>query len=85
MIAIIVGGCTEDTTCSDFDFDSSDVYSADSYYDIDYEPAYEQEIKSVEFQWHVPRKINLPKLELKHKVRIQVRNQLPRKMRKNEI
>lgn len=50
--------------------------------DLDYEPEYLfDEIEVVRSGWHNPMKVNLPVVHLVPRIPIQIRNQLPYKMR----
>lgn len=52
--------------------------------DRDYEPEYLfDEIEAVRSGWYNPRKINLPVVHIVPRIPIQIRNQLPHKMRES--
>jgi len=82
MVLMDDTNCTSVTGWDESSTATSVTYT--NYYkdDWEYEPDYiAEEIEAVRFGWHNPRKVNLPVVNFKPRIQLQIRNQLPYKMR----
>jgi len=60
-----------------------DLVITNPFTEYEHNPTYLlEEIKAIRGGWYNPRKVNMPMVLKTHKIPVQIRNQLPRKMRK---